>query len=60
MSGKTGSHLSVPKISRMQIFDLLARKSEIYERLNMNSDWVDLDFVVWLSLLNENGHSSKR
>jgi hypothetical protein len=35
----------MPKISRMQIFDLLARKSLIYERLNVNSDWIDLDFM---------------
>jgi hypothetical protein len=33
------------KISRMQIFDLLARKSEIYERLSVDSDWIDLEFM---------------
>jgi len=33
------------KIARMQIVDLPARKSPIYERLNMNSDWIDLDFM---------------
>jgi transposase-like protein len=33
------------KISRMQTSGLLARKSLIYERLNVNSDWIDLDFI---------------
>jgi len=29
----------------MQIEDLLARKSKIYERLSMDSDWIDLEFM---------------
>ena len=29
----------------MQTSGLFARKSLIYERLNVNSDWIDLDFM---------------